>query len=408
MELTLDEAKDILRYIIKNNRTLQEKGQYPVTVSLCGDAGLGKTSICDQLAEEMDANYVKLSLSMISDPSDLVGWPYQEFHVCRGDECEWIGAKLIDAYTANGWTITPETRMSYAVPQWIEGLDLNKPTIAVLDDFSRASEAIMQAIMEIINRQEYISWKFPKNTTLILTENPDNGTYNTSSMDEAQKSRYMRFDLKFDVNCWSRFAEKAQIDGRAINFMLTHSNEIMKENAQHRHPVNARNYTMFANTISGIEDWENPKSLALILQIASGAFLDDKDNVIGSLFTNFIANKLDKLISPEELLTGDWKKVAPKIEKCVYDEKGKYKPLVASILHTRLLNYSMYYFDQKGAKTEVVEQRLIDLISTNDDPDKKMLFSEDFLFDIIKQLVSKYKSRTNKLLLNAKIREKIL
>ena len=36
----------------------------------------------------MDANYVKLSLSMISDPSDLVGWPYQEFHVCRGDECE--------------------------------------------------------------------------------------------------------------------------------------------------------------------------------------------------------------------------------------------------------------------------------------------------------------------------------
>lgn len=137
MELTLDEAKDILRYIIKNNRTLQEKGQYPVTVSLCGNAGLGKTSICDQLAEEMDANYVKLSLSMISDPSDLVGWPYQEFHVCRGDECEWIGAKLIDAYTANGWTITPETRMSYAVPQWIEGLDLNKPTIAVLDDFSR-------------------------------------------------------------------------------------------------------------------------------------------------------------------------------------------------------------------------------------------------------------------------------
>lgn len=73
----------------------------------------------------------------------------------------------------------------------------------------------MQAIMEIINRQEYISWKFPKNTTLILTENPDNGTYNTSSMDEAQKSRYMRFDLKFDVNCWSRFAENTQIDGRA-------------------------------------------------------------------------------------------------------------------------------------------------------------------------------------------------
>lgn len=137
MELTLDEAKDILRYIVKNNRDLQEKGQYPVTVSLCGGAGIGKTSICDQLAEELDANYVKLSLSMISDPSDIVGWPFQEYHICKGDTCEWIGEKLINAYTANGWTITPETRMSYAVPKWISGLDLNKPTIAVLDDFSR-------------------------------------------------------------------------------------------------------------------------------------------------------------------------------------------------------------------------------------------------------------------------------
>ena len=408
MELTLDEAKDILRYIIKNNRALQEKGQSPVSISLCGAAGIGKSQVCEQIAQEIDSNYIRLNLSQLTDPSEIVGWPYQEYHVCRGDECDWISAKLIDAYTANGWTITPETRMSYAVPAWIEGLDLNKPTILLLDDYNRTSQAIMQAVMEIICRQEYISWKLPPNSTIILTENPDDGNYDTNGYDEAFATRFMRFNVKFDVNSWARYAENARLDDRAQNFMLAYSSEIMKENAQHRHPVNARNYTMFANTISGIENWEDPKSLALILQIASGAFLDDKDNTIGALFTNFIANKLDKLISPEELLTGDWKKVAPKIEKCVYDDNGNYKPLVASILHTRLLNYSMYYFEQKGAKTDVVEQRLIDLIDTNDDPDKKMLFSEDFLFDIIKQLVGKYKARTNKLLLNAKIRNKIL
>lgn len=77
MELTLDEAKNILRYIIKNNKNLQEKGQYPIAVSLCGDAGIGKTSICDQLAEELDANYIKLSLAMMTDPSELIGWPFQ-------------------------------------------------------------------------------------------------------------------------------------------------------------------------------------------------------------------------------------------------------------------------------------------------------------------------------------------
>ena len=182
----------------------------------------------------------------------------------------------------------------------------------------------------------------------------------------------------------------------------------MKENAQHVHPVNARNYTMFINTIAGIKNWDDPKNLALIMQIASASFPEDKDGVVASMFTSFIANKLDKLITPEDLLLGKWETVAPKIKECVYDDKGKYKPIVASILHTRLLNYCMYYFDQKGSKAETIEQRLIELIEVNDDKNKANLLSDEFLFDIIKQLVSKYKARTNKLLLNAKIRSRIL
>lgn len=408
MELTLDEAKNILRYIIKNNKNLQEKGQYPIAVSLCGDAGIGKTSICDQLAEELDANYIKLSLAMMTDPSELIGWPFQEYHVCKDNECEWISAKLIDAYTANGWTITPETRMSYAVPKWIEGLDTNKSTIIVLDDITRASEAILQASMEIINRQEYISWKLPKNTTVILTENPDNGKYNVSSIDEAQKSRYMRFNIKFSKDAWARFAENSQLDSRGINFLLSYSDEIMKENEQHMHPVNARNYTMFINTISGIEDWSKTDSLELILQIASGAFVDDKDNIIGSLFTTFIANKLDKLISPEDLLLKPWEVVKPKIKDCVYDSNGNYRPDIAGILHTRLLNYCIYYFGQKGSKTDVVQDRLLKLIECDDNPDEESLFSSEFLFDIIKTLIKQFPSKTNKFMLNSKIRNKVL
>lgn len=67
------------------------------------------------------------------------------------------------------------------------------------------TEAISQAVMEIICRQEYISWKLPKNTTIVLTENPDNGNYNVNSMDEAMSSRYMKFDVKFDVRSWANY-----------------------------------------------------------------------------------------------------------------------------------------------------------------------------------------------------------
>lgn len=182
----------------------------------------------------------------------------------------------------------------------------------------------------------------------------------------------------------------------------------MKENEQHKHAVNARNYVMFANTISGISDWETPTNLALINQIASGAFVDDKDNIIGGLFTTFIANKLDKLISPEDLLLKPWDSIKDKLIECVYTSNGTYRPDVAAILHTRLLNYSAYYFEQAKAKTDVVQDRLLKLIECNDNPDEKMIFSEDFLFDIIRNLIKKFPNRTNKFMLNTKIRNKVL
>lgn len=189
----------------------------------------------------------------------------------------------------------------------------------------------------------------------------------------------------------------------------------MKENAQHRHPVNARNYVMFGNTISGIEDWEQPKNLAFIQQIASGAFLDDKDNIIGSLFTTFIANKLDKLVTPEDMLLKPWATIKDRIKSCVYDSQGNYRPDVASILHTRLLNYSVYYFSEvKGAKTDTVQDRLIELIEAPNEVNSKgekigcMLFSEDFLFNIIRTLMKQFPTRTNKFMLNSKIRSKVM
>lgn len=413
MQINLDEAKKILLYIINNNKRLQDSGQFPVSVSLCGGAGVGKTSMIDNLAKELDYNYVKLNLSQISDPSDLVGWPCKEHYACKGEECAWISSELINEYIKNGWTISEETRMGYAVPMWLKQLDPTKGSIVNLDDFSRCTPAIAQAVMEIICRQEYISWKLPKYTTLVMTENPDNGDFNVSSMDEALASRYMKFDIKFDVQSWARWAENSKIDGRVINFLLSYP-EVMKENAQHRHPVNARNYVMFGNTISGIDDWEQSSNLAFIQQIASGAFLDDKDNIIGTLFTTFIANKLDKLVSPEDMLMKPWSTVKTQIKNCVYDDNGNYRPDVASVLHTRLLNYSLYYFEQKGAKTEVVQDRLLELIDAPDEVNAKgekigcMLFSEDFLFDIIRTLMKKFPTRTNKFMLNKKIRSKVM
>lgn len=404
MELTLSEIKPLIKYIIKNNERLQEEGKVPKAIDIISEAGIGKSSVIEQIASELNYNYVKLPLAMISETGDLCGFPVLLHYACREDDCKWIAPELIDGYVKAGYHLTGDTKMSYALPEWYKNIDPNKGTILLLDDFVRALPNIIQACYELIYKQEIWSFKLPPKTTVVLTDNPDNGDYNINGVDEAFITRKVNFNIKFDVNSWAKWADDNNIDGRAINFMLMHSDELMDPKDSHTHIMNARSYTMFADIISGIEDWNTPENLAMILQIASGCF-NDKDNIIGGLFTNFIANKLDKLISPEDMLMLDWKILKPRMKKCVYDQNN-YRADIASVLHTRLLNYISKYFDQPGAETKIVEDRLLAFVEECDDKDNQLL-SEDLIFNIIKTLLKKYPNRCNRFMLNAKIRAKI-
>lgn len=206
MELTLDEIKPILKYIIQNNEKLQENGKMPVACCLEAIAGIGKSETIETIAKELDYNYVKLSLSMVSEQGDLFGFPVRLHYVCKDDKCTWISPELIDAYVKAGWTITDETKMSYALPEWFKNIDVNKGTIVNLDDYSRCMPHIMQSIMELIYKQETWSFTLPPRTTILLSSNPENGDYNTSSsLDEAQKTRLITFNVKFDIHSWANY-----------------------------------------------------------------------------------------------------------------------------------------------------------------------------------------------------------
>lgn len=330
----------------------------------------------------------------------LIGFPIKEYYVCNDEgECEWVSSDLLAYYLQNGYKVQNMTRMAYAPPTWMPKEENERGCILLLDDYSRALPMFLQATMELIDRGEYISWKLPKNCTIVLTSNPDNGDYNVSTMDNAQKTRYINFEIDFDIDVWARWAEQEKLDSRAINFALLYPEIFEKENDVQK--VNPRSYVTFCNAISGLSDWSSTENLAMILNIAKGCFTS-KENVVGNLFTIFVNNKLDKLIPPKDILFEPWDTVKAKIKSCVYDGTN-YRPDIASVLATRLLNYSVLYFETKGAKTEVVQNRLLDFINSDE-----MLLTEDLLFNIIKTITTKFSSRANKLLMNPKIRVKLM
>ena len=109
----------------------------------------------------------------------------------------------------------------------------------------------MQAIMELICTGKYISWKLPKYTSIALSSNFDDGSYQVTSLDAAQLSRMVNFPIKFDIKVWAAWGEKAQLDNRALNFALMYSSEIFESENK---TINPRSYTTFCNAISGLKD----------------------------------------------------------------------------------------------------------------------------------------------------------
>lgn len=458
VNLNIDEVKDFLKHIVENNRFLQEGGKPAVAVEIIGESGIGKTSSVLQLANEFNMNVVKLNLAQIEELGDLVGFPIRQFQLCKegstgmvtktiqvpvtrmvpkmvtktvtetkavqkqvmgpdgkmimrtvqvpvqvekqveemveetvmedrqiGEpgadyECLWVDENAVEEYIKRGYSFTGEKRMSYCPPEWIA--DKKGGGFLILDDWNRADIRFIQAVMELVDRQEYISWKLPKDWHILLTANPDNGEYLVQSIDTAQRTRFVSVNLKFDKDVWARWAEGQGIDGRCINFLLMHEELVSSR-------VNARSITTFFNCISSIKDFS--AQLPLIQMIGEGSVGAE----FTTMFTTFINNKLDKLVSPKDILLHDNQDyIIGELRSCIGRDHN-YRADIASVLTTRLINFTVNY-----SETNTINQKIIDRLiklSTDD------TITDDLKYVLVKKILNGNKQKFQKLMANPEV-----
>lgn len=410
VNLNIDEVKDFVNHIITNNRFLQEQGKLPVATEVVGESGIGKTSTIVELAKENNLNFVKLNLAQIEELGDLVGFPVRQFQMYKEKTIkkvddlnytaaqkaaasaqvanvnltkkvgQWVDELAVEEYLKQGWKMTGKNRMSYCAPEWIA--DKKEGGILLLDDWNRADVRFIQAVMELVDRQTYISWSLPKDWHIILTANPDNGDYMVNSVDSAQKTRYITANLKFDVNVWARWAEESGIDTRCINFLLLHPELVTQE-------TNARSITTFFNAISSFDNFED--NLSMVQMIGEGSVGD----TFASMFTTFINNKLDKLVTPKDLLTHENESyILGELRGCIGKDDA-YRADIASTLATRLGNYAVV-FSKENTITKKVTDRLIALCT-------KDYFTNDLKYLIVRTIFNGNKQKFNKMMMNPDI-----
>jgi len=390
VNVNTEELKGILSHLVDNNRFLQTGGKTPVAMAVEGDAGIGKTSVIMQFAKEQGLDCVKLNLSQIEEIGDLVGFPTKEYEVKDASGAtKWIPETAIPVAAEDGWDLTGEKRMKHAPPDWIQGR--TEGGILILDDYTRADHRFLQACMELIDRQEYISWKLPKDWHIVLTTNPDDGNYLVNTIDDAQKTRFFTVNLAFDIKCWAKWAENNAIDGRCINFLILHPELISGKNKK----VNARSITTFFNCISSFKTFED--NLPMISMLGDGSVGSE----FSTLFATFINNKLDKLITPKEILTNkSWKTVKDEILNCTGAGKA-YRADIGSLLTTRIVNYALYHAENHKVD-DVMLERIKELHLDED------ILSNDLKYYIMKGIMSGNKQKFQKLMMSKEIAEVVL
>lgn len=371
MSLKASQVKSVLHHIIKNNRFLENNNKKKNSILIESDAGIGKTSIVQQVAEESGLGFVKVNLSNIEQSGDLLGYPFMEFESV--DDCGdmvWISSRQIDhSNRKDTIKLTGRTRTSYSPPAWVP--TDGKGIVLLLDDFTRAPTHIMQAVMEIIDKGEYLSWKLPPDCHVMLTSNPsDSGDYIVTALDDAQSTRFIKLQMKFDVNEWASWAEKDGVDSRCINFLMLNPEMIKGK-------INARLATDYFASISSLEDFNTPETLGLIGLLGEGSVGPE----FSTSFALFINNRLDKIPSPRDLL--DAKDDETAINK-VLTAVGKvntsgYKQNIASVLSSRLINYADKIIEDKSFNKKAHVNRVAALI-------KSKVFSGDINYNLVKSL----------------------
>jgi hypothetical protein len=153
--------------------------------------------------------------------------------------------------------------------------------------------------------------------------------------------------------------------------------------------VNPRSITNFFNSIKSIKSFST--ELPLIQMIGEGSVGVE----FSTAFVLFVNNKLDKLISPKNIITMNWDVVRPELIKCIGVDSA-YRADIASVLATRVLNYSLTQAIS-GTINKPILDRLGNILTDT-------IFATDLCFYITKGLIgSPEKAKFQGILLNPKI-----
>ena len=165
-----------------------------------GDAGLGKSAICQLFVEKMrttgfpesgipaNPNYGFLDLRIAyMEAPDLIGFPESETD-------------------KNG-----TRRTAHNIPEFFP-TDENWEGLILLEEPNRGTTGVMNCLMQMLTDRKIHKYTFPKGTIFAGCINPDTAEYDVNAMDAALRNRFEEYEVEYDPISFMEYMEKKQFN----------------------------------------------------------------------------------------------------------------------------------------------------------------------------------------------------
>lgn len=196
--MRLSDAKTAVRAAIDFNLALaQTGGRHAQTLVpyLEGPPGMGKTSIIEQIAEDIGARCEVIRLCDY-EPSDLSGWV------------------VADPNKKDG-----EIKMVQCRPNWMPDEGEEHPTIVFFDEMPQGSTSCQNAAAQIINERRIGQFSLPDNAVVVGAGNGAKDRAGTSHMPTHLRDRLTWLEVEPNPDDTCNYFAEVGVDFRVIAYL---------------------------------------------------------------------------------------------------------------------------------------------------------------------------------------------
>jgi hypothetical protein len=188
-------ADELKNDIIKLHRS-KSRGGRAKPIFIYGAPGIGKTEIVTQAADELGIGLQIIDLQFFN-PEDFLGIPSR--HDIRPSKVE--GGILVDP--GSGFTRSNPPRL---LPP--DNLENGEGGIIFLDEMNRANKAVLNSIMQFVQKGKVSEYQLPDKWVIIAAGNRPEEAEGVADFDFALADRFTIKNYVPTVERWSEWAEK--------------------------------------------------------------------------------------------------------------------------------------------------------------------------------------------------------